>query len=212
MSLLEHVEQADLDLRGQIGQLVHAEDAAIAPRDQAKVHGQLARQIPPLGVLDHVDLADQVRDRHVRRGELFVITSFGADPLDRRVVAVLGDQVLGVTAQRMERIVVDLTAGDDRNRVVQEMHELAKHARLGLAAQAEEEHVVLGEDGVLHLRQHGVVVADDAVEERLVFLQLANEIAAHLIFDADRPPAGSTKLAKSSGTIHGGCSGRREGG
>ena len=73
VALLEHVEQADLDLGGEVGQLVDAEDAAIGARNQAEVHRQLAREIAALGVLDHVDLADQVGDRHVGRGQLFVI-------------------------------------------------------------------------------------------------------------------------------------------
>ena len=79
VALLEHVEQADLDLGSEVGQLVDAEDAAVGARNQAEVHGQLAREIAALGVLDHVDLADQVGDRHVGRGQLLVIALLAAD-------------------------------------------------------------------------------------------------------------------------------------
>ena len=40
--------------------------------------------------------------------------AIAVDPLDRRVVALVGDQVAGVTGHRMVRVVVDLGAGDDR--------------------------------------------------------------------------------------------------
>src|SRR5262249_45240106 len=86
VALLQDVEQADLDLGAEVGQLVHAEDAAVGPRDQAEVHGQFARQVSAFGVLDHVDLADQVGDGHVRGGGLLLVTAFAADPVDGRRV------------------------------------------------------------------------------------------------------------------------------
>ena len=60
-----------------------------------------------------------------------------------------------------ERIVVDLRAGDDRDGVVEQVDELAEHPRLGLAAQAQEQHVVLGEDRVLDLGDDRLLVAED---------------------------------------------------
>ena len=137
VALLQHVEQPDLDLGREVGQLVDAEDPAVGARDQAEVHGQLAREIPALGVLDHVDFTDQVGDGDVRRRELLVVATIGADPLDGRPIALLGHQVTRRPGDRMIGIVVDLGAGDDRDRVVQQVHELAEHSRLGLAAQAE---------------------------------------------------------------------------
>ena len=74
VAFLEHVEQADLNLGRQIGQLVHAEDAAIAAGNQAEMHGRLAGKIAALGVLDHVDLADQIGHGDVRRGQFFMVT------------------------------------------------------------------------------------------------------------------------------------------
>ena len=140
---------------------------AVGARDQAEVHRQLAGEVAPLGVLDHVDLADQVGDRHVGRGELLVVARLAADPVDRRVVALRGDQVAGVLGERGIGMVVDLRAGDDRHRVVEQVDELAEHPGLGLAAEAEEEHVVLREDRVLDLRDDGLLVAEDVGEERL---------------------------------------------
>ena len=203
VAFLEHVEQADLDLGRQVGQLVHAEDAAIAARDQAEVHGQLAGQIASLGVLDHVDLADQIRDGDVRRGQLFVIALVAARSsrsASRRRAGRSGPGHNGSSGAK--RIVVDFAAGDDRNRVVEQMDELPEHARLGLAAQAEEEHVVLGQDGVLHLRQDGFLVAEDAVEDRLARLELADEVAAHLVLDAGALIAGGFEFAEGAWQSH----------
>ena len=51
---------------------------------------------------------------------------------------------------------------------VEQGGEGAEDARLGLAAEAEQDEVVAGEDGVDELGDDGVVVADDAGEEGCV--------------------------------------------
>ena len=93
VALLEHVEQADLDALGEVGQLVDGEDAAVGARDEAVVERELVGQVAALGHLDRVDLADQVGDRRVGRGELLAVATATVDPLDRGVLAVLGDQL-----------------------------------------------------------------------------------------------------------------------
>ena len=94
-----------------------------------------------------------------------------------RVVAVLGDEVAGVAADRVVRVVVDLAAGDDRHPLVEQAGERADHAGLGLAALAEEDHVVAGEQGVLQLRHDGLLVAEDAFEQRLAGGDLGDGVA-----------------------------------
>ena len=91
VALFHDVEQADLDALGEVGQLVDAEDAAIGARHQAVVDGQLVGEVAPLGDLDRVHLADQVGDGDVRRGQLLAVAPVARDPVDRRVVALLGD-------------------------------------------------------------------------------------------------------------------------
>ena len=93
VALLEHVEQADLDALGEVGQLVDGEDAAVGARDEAVVQRELVGEVAALGDLDRVDLADEVGDRGVGRGQLLAEAAVAVHPLDRRVVAVLGDQV-----------------------------------------------------------------------------------------------------------------------
>ena len=173
VALLEHVEQADLDALGEVGELVDGEDAAVGARHEPVVQRELVGEVAALGDLDRVDLADQVGDRRVGRGQLLAEAVVAVDPVDRRVVAVLGDEVAGVLDDRVVRVVVDLAAGDDRHPLVEQAGERADDAGLRLAALAEEDHVVAGEQGVLELRHDGVLVAEHALEQRLAGGDLA---------------------------------------
>ena len=140
--------------------------AAVGARHEPVVDGELVGEVAALGDLDRVDLADEVGDRRVGRGELLAEAPLAVHPLDRRLVAPLGDEHARVLRDRRVRVVVDLAAGDDRHPLVEQLGERADHAGLRLAALAEEDHVVAGDERVLELRQHGVLVADHAVDER----------------------------------------------
>ena len=100
VALLEHVQQADLDALREVGELVDREDAAVGARDEAVVDGELVGEVAALGDLDRVDLADQVGDRGVGRGELLAEAALAVHPLDRRLVAALGDEQAGVVRDR----------------------------------------------------------------------------------------------------------------
>ena len=54
--------------------------------------------------------------------------------------------VAGFLRDRMQRVVVDFRAGDDRDHLVEQVDELPKHACLRLTAKAEQKHVVLLKD------------------------------------------------------------------
>ena len=101
--------------------------------------------------------------------------------------ALLGDQVLGKAAQRRVGIVAQLRAGNVRNGGVKQRGQRTQNARLRLPAQAEQDEVVPREHGVYDLRHDGVVVADDAGEERFFRLrgraQARNQVVAELVFD-----------------------------
>ena len=90
-----------------------------------------------------------------------MLVAFGREPRAARA------------ADRVERIVVDLAARHHRDLLVEQRHERAEQARLRLAAQAEQDEVVLRQQRVDQLRHDGVVVADDAGKERLAGAQLA---------------------------------------
>ena len=92
VALFEHVEQTDLDALGEVGELVDREDAAVRARDEAVVDRQLVGEVAAFGDLDRVDLADEVGDRRVGRRELLAEAAVAVHPLDRRLVAALGDE------------------------------------------------------------------------------------------------------------------------
>ena len=112
--LFHQVEQTDLHLFGQVGQLVDGEDAAVGARHQAVVDGLFVGEIAALGDFDRIDLADEVGDRDVRRGQLLAVALVAVDPCDRQGVAQLGRFLAAGAANRLERIVVDFAAIDDR--------------------------------------------------------------------------------------------------
>ena len=140
VALLHDVEQADLDALGQVGQLVDAEDAAVGARDQAVVDRQLVGEVAALGHLDRVDLADEVGDGDVRRGQLLAVAAVAArSSRSRRRRPPRPPAARQAWQIGAKRIVVDLAAGDRRHLVVEQADQHARDARLGLAALAEED-------------------------------------------------------------------------
>ena len=99
-------------------------------------------------------------------------------------------------------MVVDLRAGDDRHGVVEQVDELAQHPRLGLAAQAQEEHVVPREDRVLDLGDDGLFVAQDVGKKRLAGPELADQVAPHLVLDRLDPIPACPQFPQRPGPIH----------
>ena len=103
-----------------------------------------------------------------------------------------------------ERIVVELAAADDREPLVEQADEGPRHPRLGLAALAEEDEVLAGEDGVLDRRDDGVVVADDAGQDLAAGREARQQVRPQLLLDRPRSPAGVAQLGD-----RGGARGRR---
>ena len=122
VALLHDVEEADLNLAREVGQLVDGEEPAVGARQKAVVDGQLVReQVPAARGLDGVYVADDVGDRDVGRGELFDEARVALDPADGRVFAVALDCLSAVGRDGIKRIVVYLGAGDDGYALVQQI-------------------------------------------------------------------------------------------
>jgi hypothetical protein len=188
VAFLQDVEQADLDLAGEVGQLVDGEDAAVGARQQAEVHRQLGAELQAaLRGLDRIDVADHVGDGHVRRGQLFDIARLARQPAHRHLIAFGLDALLAEGRQRRDRIVVDLAVGNDRDPLVEQRGQRAQDARFRLAAQAEQDEVMPRQHGVHELRDDRVVVADDAGKEGFFPLQTLRQVLADLV--AHRPAA-----------------------
>ena len=182
VAFLQDVEEADLDLPGEVRQLVDGEDAAVGARQQPVVHRQLVGEIQPrLRRLDRIDVADHVGDRDVGRRELLDVALVAAQPRDRQRVTLLGEARAAPGADRRGRIVVNLAPGHDRDPLVEEIDHPPQDAALRLAAQPEQDEVVPREHRVDELRDHRLVVADDAGEQRLAGAQLTNQVVADLL-------------------------------
>ena len=135
VSFLHDVEQADLHLAGEIGQLIQREDASVRAGQHAVVNGQLVgEEVSTARGLDRIEIADEVRDRHVRGGQLLDVATVLADPRDRCVVACLIEKIAREFRDRRERIVVHLAARDNWNRIVEQRSKRAQNAGLRLAA------------------------------------------------------------------------------
>ena len=88
VAFLHDVEQAHLNLSGQVGQLVDGEDPAIGARQQAVMHVSSSEMsCPRARGLDGVDVADHVRDGHVRAWPAFPRSAVARQPGDGRRVA-----------------------------------------------------------------------------------------------------------------------------
>ncbi len=196
VALFQHVEQTDLDALGEVGELVDGEDAPVGARHQAVVQRELVAEVATLGNLDGVDLPDEVGDRRVGRGQLLAVAVVAVHPFDRRGIAHLVDEVATMLAGRCVGIVVDLTAGDDRHPLVEQARERADDASLGLAALAEEDHVVTGEQRVLELWHDGAVVAEHTAEQGVTSGDAGDGVAANLLFHRGRLPARGLQIAE----------------
>ena len=187
VTFFHDVQQADLDAWGEIGQLVDAEDAAVGAGDDAVVDHFLAGVVEPkVRGLDGVDVADEVGHRDIGGGELFLVALLAVDPLDGGVVAVLLDPAAHRAGDGVEGVLVDGGAGEDGHPLVEEVGELAGDAGFRLAAEAEQDEIVAGQQGVDDLGDDGFLVADDPLEERAVLPQSFQQVLTDLVFDRSR--------------------------
>jgi hypothetical protein len=74
---------------------------------------------------------------------------------------------------------------------------------ISVPAIAEQDDVLVAEDGVGELRNDGLVIARDAGKQRLARLQPLDEVFADLCLDRQHLVAGTAKLAESLGEISG---------
>ena len=208
VALFEHVEQRHLDALGQVGQLVHREDAAVEARHQPVVHGLGVAERAALGDLDRVDVADEVADAGVRSRQLLAVPLVAVQPVDRQVVAELLGEPAAAGADRRVGVVVDLAAVDDRRPLVEQAADRADQPGLALAALAEQHEVVAGEQRALDVGQHRLVEADDAGKPRLARPQPGEQVVADLDLDRFLDMAGGTKRAERRDQRPGGSSWR----
>ncbi len=195
VSLLHDVEEAHLDLAGEIGELVDRKNAAVCPRQEPEVHGQLIRQqMAAARSLDGVHVADDVRDRDIGRGELLHEAGLARQPGDGGLRAVLRHELASELRDRRERIVVHLAPREDRNLLVEQRDQLAQDAALRLPPQAQQDEVVARQDGIHELGDDGILVAHDAREQGRPVLEQTDQILAQLVLDGAVDAGGTRPL------------------
>ena len=204
--LLHQVEQPHLNPFRQVGQLVDAENPPVGPRHQPVMNGGFIGQMPPLRNLDGVDLPNQVGNGNVRRRQLFRIPRLPLQPGNGRIVPLLGHNAPPVRAERMIRIIIQLAARDNRNPLVQQVHHLPNQPRLRLPPFPQQDDVLPRQNGILQLRNHRLLKADDAGESRLLRPYLANQIAADFRPHRRRFVAAVAQLPQRGGESRSGVS------
>ncbi len=155
---------------------------------------QFVREVAPLGHLDRVHFADQIGDGDVRRRQLLTVARVARNPMDWRVVALLGHagwQALQMGSNGSSLISQPTMAGIF---LVEQVHQAARDACLGLAALAEQDDILPGEDGVLNLRDDGLLIADDAGEYLFASAHLPHQVLAHLVLDGKHAVATIAEL------------------
>src|SRR5208282_1980794 len=137
IALLHDVEQSNLNFSREVRQFVNGEDAAIGAGQQSVVDSHLATQfVAAPRRFDGIDVANQVGDSHIRRGQLFDIALFLREIRDGRLVAKLRHPVPAAAADGRIRIVVNLAACNVGHLCVQQGGESSQDAALSLAAES----------------------------------------------------------------------------
>ncbi len=121
VALLHDIEETNLNLPGQIGQLIDCKNASVRPWQQTVVDCQfIAQQVAAFCGFDRIDITDDVSDSHIGSGELFYKARIAIDPIDGCHIAVEFYGLAPKGGDRFERIVVNFRAGDDGNPFVQQ--------------------------------------------------------------------------------------------
>ena len=150
------------------------------------MNGLRVAETAPLGDLDRVDVADEVTDRGVGRGELLAVALTAMPPGNGQVVAEFPGKAPTPGTDRGRGLVVDLAAGHDGQPLVEESDQRAHESGLALAALAEQDEVVPGQDGSLDLRPDGVLEAHDAGQGRRTVTKASQQVLLHLDLHASR--------------------------
>src|SRR5205814_7326687 len=170
-------------------------------RHQAVMDGELIGKVLTLRHPDRIDLADQVGDRGVGRGQLLAVTLLGCDPTHGDAVSLGRHSVPACAADRRIWIVVDLAAVDYRDLSIQQAGQRSDQPALGLAALTKKDDVLARQDGVLDLGNDGSLEADDAGEQLLARLDLADQVLAHLLLDRKDTVLTLSELGEGPGLL-----------
>ena len=129
-----------------------------------------------LGCFDGVNVADHVGDGDIGGGQFFDVAGVAVHPGDRGFVTEGGDLLLGLLGEGGERIIANFGASDVGHLLVEKRREHPDQLCFGLSAGAEQDEVMLGQDGVDDLGDDGILVADDAGKEAFAGANFGDEV------------------------------------
>ena len=99
------------------------------------------------------------------------------------------------------RVLAELGAGDHRRPLVEQSGQRAQQPGLALAAFAEQDEVVAGDQRPLQLRQHGVIETEDARPHIVALGQRGQQILADFLLNPPLAMTGGTQLPDGAGQI-----------
>ena len=123
-----------------------------------------------------IDVSDQVRDRDVRRGQLFYVAFFRCQVCNRRCFSSLPDFIAAASANRLIGIVMDLTARYVWHCRIKQGCQRPQDPALCLPTQPEQNEVVPREYCIHDLGHHSIVIADDSRKDRAGLTQPFSQI------------------------------------
>ena len=162
------------------------------PRDQSVGDGLGVAQAAALGDLDGVDITDQVGHAGIGGGEFFGVALAAVLPLHRQIVAQLRGLADPLRGDRRVGMLSQLGPGDHRRPLVEQAGQRAQQPSFALAAFAEQNEIVTGDQRPLQLRQHGVVESEDARPDFVALGQRRQQILADFLLDPPLTVTGGT--------------------
>ena len=99
-------------------------------------------------------------------------------------VAELRNPVPAAAADGRVRIVVNLAAGNVGHLRIEQRGQSSQDAALGLTAQSQQNKIMTRKNGIDDLRHHGIVVADDARENRPALAKFRHQVVAQFVLHA----------------------------
>ena len=143
--------------------------------------------MPAARRLNGIDIADQIRNCHIRRSQFFDVPVLGSKPRYRRSVSFLRNEFAAAAANRSIRIIVNFAARDVRHLRIEERRHPAQDAAFRLPAQSQKNEIMPRKNRVHDLRHYRIVVSNNAGKYRPALAQPRHQILAQLIFYAPRP-------------------------
>src|SRR5215469_18830742 len=140
--------------------------------------------MPAASGFDRIDIANQIRNRYIRRREFLHVAFVRGEKGNGSFVAESDHLLAAAPADWGVGIVMNLASRQVRHLRIEQRRQRAQDAALGLAAQPKKDEIVSRKNSVDDLRHYGVVVSDDPGKNRLLpaRAQPDHQVVSQLVF------------------------------